>query len=119
MTRIEVWYKTDGVIRGLRTNYADDVKGVAEDEHTVLNLRENENIVAAIVRTGDYFGNGMRVKQLAFFTLYNGQLLQHGPYGGHMSGGDKTSVDIITKHIVSFKGRKGTDIDAIGFYYRE
>ena len=103
----------------MRTNYANDVKGVAADIHSVINLRYGENIVAAIVRTGDYYGNGMRVRQLAFLTMCNGQLKQYGPYGGHMSGGDRTtSVYIITRHIVSFKGKKGADLDAIGFYYR-
>ena len=103
----------------MRTNYANDVKGVAADKHSVINLKDDENIVAAIVRTGDYFRNGMRVKQLAFLTMRNGQLNQYGPYGGHMSGGARTSVNIITKHIVSFKGRKGADLDAIGFFYRD
>ena len=103
----------------MKTNYVNEVTGVAGDQHAVIDLKDDENIVAAIVRTGDYFGNGMRVKQLTFLTMRNSQLKQYGPYGGHMSGGDRTSVDVITRHIVSFKGKKGADIDAIGFYYKE
>ena len=114
LTKVELWSNSK-VIRGIKTNYDHRVFGETENTHSSIGLRSGEKIIAAVVKTGKYAG-GIRVKQLAFLTLYNNAVYQFGPFGEASGDG---AVHVVAKHIVSFKGRAGADLDAIGFYYSD
>lgn len=80
--------------------------------HYAINLSLGEDIVAVV---GRYTSS--RVQQLAFLTQNpNNQYIRHtfGPYG-NPSG----NLFIENRgNIVAVYGRKGSDLDAIGFKYR-
>lgn len=113
LSKIEIW-TGNGIIRGLRTNYNHQRFGEGNSRH-VINLKKGENIIGAIIKTGNWLNYGQRLKLLAFLTRYNNRIYKYGPYG---SGSGPGTTRIILKNIVSFFGRCGGDIDAIGFYYR-
>ena len=117
LTRIDLW-TNHRFIRAIRTNYRSNTYGLPHGSFYRISLRLGENIIAAIIKTGEYHrGRAIttRVKQLAFLTKYRNHIRQYGPYGEYKGDG---IVRIITKNIVSFYGRSGHDLDALGFYYR-
>lgn len=75
----------------------------------------NEHIIAVVGTTGhnpNLSGSGgNRVLQLAFLTNRNNRVF--GPYGGPPLG----DLFVVYKHVVSFIGQAGFDLDGIGFRY--
>lgn len=77
-----------------------------------INLAEGEHIIAVIGRhTTDYAAG--RIHQLGFLTRSpSGARQVFGPYGG-----DKGNLFVINASVVSFFGRSGGSLDALGFFY--
>lgn len=83
--------------------------------YTVLHriyLASGEHIIAVIGRHSTGYRSG-RIHQLGFLTRSpSGIRHVFGPYGA-----ERGSLFIVNADVVSFYGRSGADLDAIGFLY--
>ena len=116
VSRIYIYY--DGrVISGFRAVYrypsiTGAMHGRARGKLYNVPLYHDEAITA-VVGMVTHNGHPGRVFQLAFVTCRpNGTGRVLGPYGKQTG-----SLFIFHAHVVSFRGRSGHDLDAIGFYY--
>lgn len=116
ITKFELWY-SGSTVRAIKATFSHgsgSIHGVAENNHAVKTFANGEKIIAAVVLCGTLGNLGGRVKQIGFVTQNsNGVVSSFGPYGA--SGGN--NMYIVSKNVVSFFGRAGADVDAIGFNY--
>lgn len=117
VSRIEI-YESGTVIRSLRAVYSDPYiegarHGSASGTYHPIYLYNDEDIIAVVGMHGNHGGYHGRVFQLSFLTHRpNGQRRVWGPYG--VQGG---SLFIYHANVVSFRGRAGNDLDALGFFH--
>lgn len=116
--KIDIYYEHH-TIRALRLRYVTQGKeynsashGKAHGTHYQVKLTTGEKIVAVV---GRYTSS--RVQQLAFLTHHpRNKYIRHtfGPYGNTAG-----SLFIENRgNIVAVHGRRGSDLDAVGFKYR-
>ena len=77
-----------------------------------INLAQGEHIIAVIGRHSTHYKRG-RIHQLGFLTRsVSGAKQIFGPYGA-----ENGNLFVINADVVSFFGRSGSLIDALGFFY--
>ena len=114
MSRIEI-YEDGRLIRSLRAVYSNPyIEGARHGEaggtYHPIYLYNDEDIIAVVGMQTNYHG---RVFQLSFLTHRpNGQRRVWGPYGAQAG-----SLFIYHANVVSFRGRAGADLDALGFFH--
>lgn len=77
-----------------------------------INLAQGEHIIAVIGRHSTHYTTG-RIHQIGFLTRSaSGARQVFGPYGA-----ENGNLFVVNADVVSFFGRSGSEIDALGFFY--
>ena len=105
---IQVTYKNTQNRDVLATRHGSTTQSVLHR----INLAQGEHIIAVVGRHSTHYTTG-RIHQIGFLTRSSSGAKQvFGPYGA-----ENGNLFVVNADVVSFFGRSGSEIDALGFFY--